>query len=253
MKNIILVLVLLLSVTGYSSELTGRDIMQKMDDTDTSLTMKIDTTMVIKRGKQQLVRVMKSFRKKYGDDEKSLIIFDKPADVRDTMYLTWTYEDINREDDMWMYLPAEALVRRISSGGKKGSFMRSDFANEDIQKREVDDDVHKYLGRKDFSGINCYVVENTPVKKKDTNYSKRVTWVHPDLFLPVRMEYYDKRGKILKTATYGGYVTVAGINTFTKTIMETPRSRTQTFMERKNIRYNENIADTTFEQSNLKR
>ncbi|HAL86858.1 MAG TPA: outer membrane lipoprotein-sorting protein, partial [Deferribacteraceae bacterium] len=42
-----------------------------------------------------------------------------------------------REDDMWLYLPAESLVRRISGGGKKGAFMRSDFANEDIQKREV--------------------------------------------------------------------------------------------------------------------
>ena len=38
---------------------------------------------------------------------------------------------------MWVYLPAESLVRRISGGGQKGAFMRSDMANEDIEDRAV--------------------------------------------------------------------------------------------------------------------
>ena len=37
---------------------------------------------------------------------------------------------------MWVYMPAESLVRRISGGSKKGSFMRSDYANEDISRRK---------------------------------------------------------------------------------------------------------------------
>jgi len=69
----------------------------------------------------------------------------EPPDVRGIMYLTWSYENIEKDDDMRVFLPAESLVRRISSGGKKGSFMRNDFANEDIEKREVEGDEHKFL------------------------------------------------------------------------------------------------------------
>ena len=56
---------------------------------------------------------------------------------------------------MWVFLPAESLVRRISGGGRKGSFMRSDFANEDIEKREVDDDEHRLLRPEGFSSVDC--------------------------------------------------------------------------------------------------
>jgi len=42
----------------------------------------------------------------------------------------------------------------LSGGGKKGSFMRSDFANEDIEKREVDDDEHRLLRSEQFSGVD---------------------------------------------------------------------------------------------------
>jgi hypothetical protein len=52
--------------------------------------------------------------------------------------------------------------------------MRSDFANEDIEKREVDDDEYKLLGSEEFSGVDCYMVERISKKQKDTNYSKRI-------------------------------------------------------------------------------
>ena len=48
-------------------------------------------------------------------DERNLIKFIEPPDVRAIMYLTWSYEDIERGDDMWVFLPAESSVRRISA------------------------------------------------------------------------------------------------------------------------------------------
>ncbi|MEA2083704.1 MAG: outer membrane lipoprotein-sorting protein [Thermodesulfobacteriota bacterium] len=60
--------------------------------------------------------------------------------------------------DIALRLPAESLVRRISGGGKKGILMRSDFADEDIEKKEVDDE-HRLLISEKFSGVDCYVVE----------------------------------------------------------------------------------------------
>lgn len=236
-----------------SAELTGREIYQKMDDVDTSRDSMMKMVMLIQRGDMKLVRKIDSRSKKYGDDTKTLIMFEEPADVQGTMYLTWGYDDTLKDDDMWMFLPAENLTRRISGGGKKGSFMRSDFANEDIEKRAVDDDAHTLLKKEKLGDFDCYVVESVPLRKKDTNYSKRRIWVHDGFFLPVKTEYFDKRGRLIKTALYGGYKDIDGIMTYTKTVMSTSGTENKTFLERREIVYNSGVSDELFHLSNLKR
>jgi outer membrane lipoprotein-sorting protein len=246
-------LIVLFSGSALAAELTGRDIAVRMDAVDTSQDGKRTAIMVINRKGQKLIRKMESCKKKYGQDERGLIRFIEPPDVRGIMYLTWSYEDIGRDDDMWVFLPAESLVRRISGGGKKGSFMRSDFANEDIEKREVEDDEHRLLRSEEFSGVDCYVVERASKKQKDTNYSKRIVWVRKDTWLPMKVEYYNKRGKHFKTAIYGGFKEIKGIWTVTKIMTETPRKGSKTLMQYDNVDYNIGLSDSLFEQSNLKR
>lgn len=237
---------------------TGREIMLRVDSVDTSRDTSMSSVMVIERGNLKLIRRMKHITKQYGEnlkDERTLIRFTEPADVHGTSYLTWSYDDPAREDDMWVYLPAESLVRRISGGGKKGAFMRSDFANEDIEDRAIDDDTHTLMGSKNLSGADCYVIESKPRPelKKDTNYSKRVQYIRKDIYLPVRVEYFNKRGKLIKIATHGGYRQISGIWTVTKTMMETPRRKTRTLVQRKDIVYNQGLEGALFLQSNLKR
>jgi len=254
MKRLLIIIILAVtSGTGMAAELTGRDIALRMDTVDTSQDYKRTAVMVINRKGQKLVRKMVTYNKKYGPDERSLIKFIEPPDVRGIMYLTWSYEDIERDDDMWVFLPAESLVRRISGGGKKGSFMRSDFANEDIEKREVDDDEHRLLRFEEFSGVDCYVVERISKKQKDTNYSKRIVWVRKDIWLPMKIEYYNKREKHIKTGIYGGFKEIKGIWTITKIMVETPRKGSKTLMQYDNVDYDIGLSDSLFEQSNLKR
>ncbi|PIE70666.1 MAG: outer membrane lipoprotein-sorting protein [Deltaproteobacteria bacterium] len=237
---------------------TGREIMLQVDAVDTSRDSTLEASMVIERGKRKLVRKLEIVSKRYGEnqqDQRTLIRFLTPADVRGTRYLTWAWDDAAKEDDMWVYLPAESLVRRISGGGKKGSFMRSDLANEDIEPRAVDDDIHTLKGSETLHGADCWVVESVPRPelKKETNYGKRVVYVRKDILLPTKIDYYDKRGRLLKTATFGGFKEIAGIWTITKILFETPARKTRTLMERTDIRYNQGLDDSLFLQSNLKR
>lgn len=255
MKYILLFFPLIVLFTGsaMASELTGREIALKMDAVDTSMDGRRTAIMVIERRGHKLIRKMESFSKKFGANERMLIRFVEPPDVRGVMYLTWSYEDIEKDDDMWVFLPAEALVRRISGGGKKGSFMRSDFANEDIETGEVDDDKHKLLRSEEFAGVDCYVLKRIAKKQKDTNYSKRITWVRKDTSLPMKTEFYNKRGKHFKTATYGGFKEIKGIWTVTKIMMETPARKTKTLLQYNDVDYNTGLSASLFEKSNLKR
>ncbi len=231
MGNLFSVVLILIGAVVVSSasaaEPTGREIMLQVDAVDTSRDSSSQLVMVIERGKMKLVRKLESQTKRYGNslkDERTLIRFVKPADVRGTMYLTWSWDDPQKEDDMWVFLPAESLVRRISGGGKKGAFMRSDMANEDIEDRAVDDDTHTLKGVEELNGVACWVVESVPRPelKKDTNYSKRVLYIRRDILLPTKIDFFDKRGRLLKTAILGGFKKIDGIWTITRSLYKTP-------------------------------
>ena len=250
-----LVLLAGMVVSGDALALTGREIAVKMDDVDTSDDGQRQATMVIERSGQKLVRKLRMQSKKYGVDERTLITFDEPADVRDTKYLSWVYDDTQKDDDLWVYFPTENLVRRISGGGKKGSFMRSDFANEDIEQRAVDDDTHTLVEETTEGDRAVYVIESVPIpiKAADSNYAKRKLWVDKEYWVPVKIEYYDRRDRLLKTMVQGGIENIDGIWTATKLIMETPRRKSKTLMQYFDVAYNVGLTDDAFEQGALKR
>lgn len=233
--------------------LTGQEIAKRMDAVDTSSCGEMQSIMVIRRGSQQLVRAMEVKKKKFGDVEKQLIRFSEPLEVRDTSYLTWSYKDIDKEDDMWIYMPSESLVRRVSGGGKKGPFMRSDYANEDVSKREVADDTHVLLREEELFGVDCYVVEMTPVHPHKTNFSKRIVWVRKDIWLPAKIEFINHAGKSYKELISGGYKKIQGIWTITRQKMSTPSRGTVTIMENRNVAYDIGLSDSLFLQTDMKR
>lgn len=238
-----------------AGDITGRGIMERVRDADSSQDRSITATMLIERGNQKLMRKLSITGKKYGEDERSLTRFFEPADVRDTQFLSWTYEDTSKDDDLWVFFPSENLVRRISGGGKKGSFMRSDFANEDIEPRAVDDDTHKFIERTTLNGRDAYLVESVPIpeKAKDSSYAKRKIWVDQETMVVLQVEFFDKRDRLLKRLTQGELKQIDGIWVATKLIMETPRKNSRTLMQYSQIRYNTGLADNVFEQSSLKR
>ena len=123
--GLITLILLLLAPPLFAAEAdqpSGRDIMLKVEAADNFQDRALTGTMTVERGREKLVRRMEMFSKKYGEkkengvpgDERSLIRFLDPADARGTMSLTWSWDDPAREDDMWTYMPAESLTRRIS-------------------------------------------------------------------------------------------------------------------------------------------
>lgn len=247
-------LAMLLACGPVHAELTdATEIARRMLSVDTSQDSQKSASMLIRRGERKLLRRMEMFNRKYGEDERSLIRFVEPADVSNVKYLSWLYEDSQRDDDMWLYLPSENLIRRISGSGKKGVFMRSDFYNEDMEKKGLEDDSHALLRREEFSDVNCYVLEFTPKPEVETAYKRRVVWVNPDTWLPMKAAFYDRQNRLVKRAIYGGFKQVDGIWTITRTLMETPRRKSKTLMQIDNIRYNQGLADSLFEHRRLDR
>ncbi|MDH3282599.1 MAG: outer membrane lipoprotein-sorting protein, partial [Gammaproteobacteria bacterium] len=95
-----------------------------------------------------------------GDGDKSLIIFDHPADIKGTAFLSYTHA--TEPDDQWLYLPALKRVKRIASANKSGPFMGSEFAYEDISSQEVEKYAYTYLRDEEIDGQPAFVLERTP-------------------------------------------------------------------------------------------
>ena len=109
---------------SYADDPKAREIMEKVDARDDGDKMTSDMNMILidKRGNERK-RHLRSFSRDVGEDKQRLMFFKSPADVKDTGFLTYDYDDADKDDDQWLYLPALRKTKRIASDDKSGSFM----------------------------------------------------------------------------------------------------------------------------------
>lgn len=136
------------------------------------------------------------------DGDKGLTIFDEPGDVRGSAFLT--YSHVEDADDQWLYLPALKRVKRISSRNKSGPFMGSEFSYEDLSSFEVNKYTFDYLKDDVVAGTDCFLIEQKP-KDKMSGYSKELVWLDKAELRPLKVEYYDRKGALLKTLVLSKY------------------------------------------------
>jgi outer membrane lipoprotein-sorting protein len=136
------------------------------------------------------------------DGDKSLTVFDKPADVKGTNFLTFTHK--TGPDDQWLYLPALKRVKRISSRNKSGPFMGSEFAYEDISSQEVEKYTYKYLRDEACGELQCFVIERIPVDRY-SGYTRQLVWIDQQEYRPQKIVFYDRKDSMLKTLVYSEY------------------------------------------------
>lgn len=164
-----------------------------------------DMTMTLrnKHGKESKRQIRSKTLEVSEDGDKSLSIFDTPKDVKGTAFLSFSHKA--GDDEQWLYLPALKRVKRINSRNKSGSFMGSEFAYEDIASHEVEKYSYKHLREEEYNGQLCYVGESYPVDKKNSGYTKRITWMDKAEYRVQKVDYYDRKESLLKTLTISGY------------------------------------------------
>lgn len=164
------------------------------DDMKARVTMELITR---DGGRRTRVLTMARRDQEEGGVQKYFIYFHEPGDVRGMTFLVWKYPD--REDDRWIFVPAVDLIRRISADDKRSSFVGSDFTYEDISGRDVSSDEHTLLREERLDKRMCYVIQSVP--HQAVEYSKRVSWVDRETFLPLREEYYDVQHELHRVFT----------------------------------------------------
>jgi outer membrane lipoprotein-sorting protein len=245
--------ILFFSLSSRTFAMTGKEIAQKVHDRENGNSSLIETKMIlINENGQEKERSIRAVSKEYGELSKTMIRFLSPADVKGTGFLVW--ENTGRDDDQFLYLPAlKQDPRRIASSEKSSRFMGTEFTYEDLESRKVDDDAHTLLREETYKAIKCYVVESVPKNSKDTQYSKYISWIRPDIWLPIKIEFYDKNGELLKIMTANTIEKIDGIWTVMESEMDNVQEGKKTRLIIDKIQYNLAIPDDYFTERYLKK
>lgn len=233
--------------------ITGVEIAQKVHDRDEgdNHTSKMKMILVDKNGNRR-VRELKTFAKEKGEDTLKLMFFLSPADVKETGFLTYDYEDSLKDDDQWLYLPALQKTKRIASSDKSSSFMGSDFTYSDMTSRNVEDYEYTIMKEPEINGHKTWQMLVVPKTQKiidETGYTKSIVFIRQDNFVIVQALHYVKAGKKLKYMKVLGLEKIDGIWTTTKIQMVTKKGKKtlhKTILEFIDIKYDQDLDESFF-------
>lgn len=257
MKHIIqiIALILIFSTTAFSQ--TGREIAQKVKDREDGDSRQAELVMKLinKRGSTRERKII-SYSIDVGKDKKdrkTVMFFQYPGDVKGTGFLTWDHDNINKEDDKWLYLPAMKKTRRISgSSAKKDYFMGSDFTYDDMGQRNIDEDNHELEGEEIIDGHKCWKLTSTPKGNKDI-FSKKISWIRQDCFIPIKVDYYDKMGKIHRKLEMSEINQIQGFWIAQYMEMINVQTGHKTIIQINNPKYNINVEESKFSVTTLEK
>ncbi|MEM9001537.1 MAG: outer membrane lipoprotein-sorting protein [Bacteroidota bacterium] len=238
-------------LSAQTAEARGLQIAKAAEEADLgfgSSTVQLKMTLKNKNGQTSERYLETKTLELTEDGDKSLIVFNSPKDVKGTATLTFTHKV--GSDDQWLYLPAIARVKRISSNNKSGPFVGSEFAYEDLSSQEVEKYTYKFLKQE---GSNL-IVEQDPVDPK-SGYTRRVVAYNKDRGYRIeQIKFYDRKNALLKTLDYTGYKLYKDkfwrASTFQ---MVNHQSNKETLLEFSDYDFDVRLTDDDFTQVALKR
>ena len=244
-------LILVVALTpslGWCDDPAARAIMEKVDARDDGDNRTADMEMILidKNGNQR-VRKIATFSKDKGADELRLMFFQHPADVKDTSFLTYDYDDPDKDDDQWLYLPALRKTKRIASSDKSGSFMGSDLNYSDMTDRNLEDYNFTLKKEMEVKGVKTWLIESIPRTKKvikETGYEKSLIIVRQDNYVVIRAVNWVKEGGYLKYVDVKRLELIDGIWVETETHVTKKKNKKlahKTILKFNNVKFNQKL------------
>ena len=179
-------------------------------------------------------------------DQQFLVVFSQPSDVRDTVFLVDKH--VTRDDDRWLYLPGLDLVKRISAGDKRTSFVGAHYFYEDVSGRRPSEDSHELVETTDA----FFVLRHVPVDPQTVEFASYVTWIDRETFLPMKIDYTNAAGDVYRRVEVLSVETFDGHPTVTTSRVSDLLSGGKTDMQFRYIAYDVGIPEDVFTERSLR-
>jgi len=209
---------------------------------DSSASMKM--ILRIQQGEESMRAIHIKSLEVLGDGDKGLTIFDNPRDVKGTAFLSFSH--VTKPDDQWSFLPALKRVKRISSANKSGPFMGSQFSF------EVDKYSYKFIREEKLLEQETFVVENYPLYK-NSGYTRQIVWIDKQRYIPLKVEYYDRKNDLLKTLVFNNYKKY--LDKYWRArekVMKNHQNKKTTILTLTDYQFSNGLSDRDFQRNSLK-
>lgn len=206
-----------------------------------------DVTMkIIEADNTSKERSMKILRLSPAKKEHYVLVrMQSPKDLRGTSLLA-TFKQ--GKEEKWLYLPSSKQTRRLAStSGESNSILGSELNTEDFNINTEHSAKNILQNEATLGGQKYYVVESD-VSQVSGNYSKVISYISTNEYLPAKSECFDKEGKLLKVIQFEDYKKVSdGKWRARKIKIENVQNKRSTEIALSNIKVNQNlkIADFT--------
>ena len=240
--------VIIVAPLVFADDPEARSIMEKVDARDDGDNQVSDIKMILidKRGNER-VRKIHAFTKDRGEDTFRLMFFLQPAEVKNVAFLTYDYDEPNKDDDQWLYMPKLGKTKRIASSDKSGSFMGSDLNYSDMTSRNLEDYDFSLKKELAVKGSKTWLIEAIPRTKKvirETGYKKSLLFVRQDNYYVIRAVNWVKDGGYLKYMDVRKLERIDGIWVGTEvhvTKKKGKRLAHKTILTLDNVKFNQNL------------
>jgi outer membrane lipoprotein-sorting protein len=95
-------------------------------------------------------------------------------------------------------------------------------------------------------------VESVPRDTGGADFSRKVSWIDQATRLPLREEYYDRRGDLARVFTAEELREIQGFWTATRRVMKNVQSGHRTEVVLADVRYNQKLAPDLFTERALR-
>jgi len=200
------------------------------------------------RHSMKAIEKRKSFKTVDEFMDKQVIRYIDPPSKDRNIILIWNYR--SRDKAFWhksFYTDPE----RISDAERFRPPAESDFNLSDYFDIAIADEKHEFIKSEEWSGRQCFVIISTPLKK-EIKFGKRVSWIDQSHFIPLKIEYWNREGKLWKILSIE-WQNNFGFLFWKKATVENVLTAEKTFITIDDVRVNQGFNDTEFTIQGLER
>jgi hypothetical protein len=134
--------------------------------------------------------------KTFPDGKRMVLVMLEPKDVKGTTYL---FSEQENRLGYWVYFPYIKRVRELTGIQAYDSLFGTEFTISDIGLIPVPAEC-ELVEVTTYAGVKAYKVQEKV--SGGGYYSRIITWISTDSFLPLRRDYYDTAGRLWKTTFF---------------------------------------------------
>ncbi|GLX77962.1 hypothetical protein tinsulaeT_13020 [Thalassotalea insulae] len=179
-------------------------------------------------------------------DQDMLVFFSRPTDVKGTVFRVT--KKMTADDDRWLYLPALDLVKRISAGDKRTSFVGAHFYYEDVSGRNPAEDNFTLLN----DDGDSYLVKAQPKDPQSVEYAYYQVTIDKQSFIPMEVQYFNDQGKTIREMQVLKVENIQGFPTVVHAKISQLNSGGYTEMQFRNVKYNIGLPNSIFSERSLR-